>query len=93
MKKLIKQIKKFFTPTKWYRVYATKCSMYKSNIFCGAHKIKGVAVFITNEDETKVKAYLTDGETKQYVDPFVLYNLINRPDALDGYYDLIAFPQ
>ena len=90
MKNLIKQIKKFFTPTTWFRVYSTKCSMYKSSIFYGSQKVHGVAVFLVNVEETKVKAYITDGDVKQYLNPFILYVALNKPMELNDYFDLIV---
>ena len=92
--KLFNKIKKFFTPTKWYKVHSEKCRMYKSIAFgLNIQIIDGVAVFIVNEEETKIRAYITDGDIKQFLDPSVLIKQISNPTALNEYLDLIDWSE
>lgn len=87
--KLFNKIKKFFTPTKWHKVHSKKCRMWKSIFGLTIREVDCVAVFIVNEEETKIRAYVTDDIDKQFFDVGVLIKHINNPTALNKYLHLI----
>jgi len=89
--KLFKKINKFFTPTEWGIVHTQRCKMYKSALFgLIVNKVDGLAVFEVNKNNhTKIRAYITDGSDKQYLNPLYLYKQLNSPPDLFQYYHLI----